>query len=389
MVDYARRLQRHRPGRRALWFHLSRLERQNRHEGDIRLAANQLAPLASKYHGEVFALTNGDIVVCLKDANLREIESAVFALHFSFAKDPLMKRADTEGTHVFLTTFDMTDQYETFMARATAAANGELKEPGANQSKVQPKLGERLMLSREEMQHHAEADFLAGHIQTSQGQIAIERLLETRRIATFESGKAREWGIRHTVRIEAVDAFDALSMAIARHQLEPEVALGEIERTLLPSIGEYIKAQGRPNQIIALRAEALMSPEFLLFDRHLTSLTEGKPLIAFWADELRVRLDTINYLKSFLMARGYTLGVTGLGLSDVVEHGPGLGNLRFIEIGHPREIEVRDAELLRRLLARFGPEGVVLSELETQKALVIARRAGVRLFSGPIIDDVI
>lgn len=389
LLEYAKRLQRHRPGRRALWFHLSRLERQNRHEADIKLAANQLAPLATKYHGEVFALTNGDIVLCLKDANLREIKSAVFAVHFSFAKDPLMKRADTEGTQVFLTTFDMTDQYDAFLSRATAVANGELNEPSTDQSKMSSKLGERLMLSREEMQLRAEAALLVGHIQTSQGQIAIERLVETRKIASFKSGRAHEWGTRLTVRIEAVDAFDALSMAIARHQLEPEVALAEVERTLLPSIGEHIKAQGRPNQIIALHSEALISPEFLLFDRHLTALKEGKPRIAFWADELRGRLDTINYLKSFLTTRGYELGVTGLDLSGVVALGMGLGDLRFIEINQPREIEVNDAELLRRLLTRFGVDGVIVSELETQKALVIARRTGVRLLAGPIIDDTI
>ncbi len=387
LLDYARRLGRHRPGRRALWFHLSRLERQNRDASDIQLAASHLTPLAHKYHGEVFALSSGDIVVCLKDPNLREVETAVFGLHFSFARDPLMKRADTEGTHVFLTTFDMTDQYDTFMSRVNAAVNGELAEAGIPASKQPAGLGERLMLSREEMQDRAKSDSLAGHIQTSQGQIATERLLETRRIAIFEDGRAREWGTRMAVRVEAVDAFDSLSMAIARHQIEPEAALGDVERVLLSAIGEHIKIESRPNQIIALHAEALMSPEFLLFDRHMTGLKEGKPRVVFHAHEMRERPDTITYLKSFLAARGYELGVAGLQLAEMAELERGLSNLRLVEISHPREIEVRDAEAIKRLLARFGPLGVILSELQTQKTLVIARRAGVRLLSGPIIDE--
>ena len=386
LLDYARRLQRHRPGRRALWFHLSRLQKQNRDEADIQLAAGHLAPLAREYQGEVFALSNGDIVLCVKDANLRELESAIYSLRFSFARDPLMKQADTEGTQVFLTSFDMTDQYETFLSRVTALASGALIEPpGAPQRQAQG-LGERLMLSRDEMRHQV-SDSFDGHILTSQGQIAIDRLLETRRLATFESGRAREWGLRQTVRIEAVDAFDSLAMAIARHRLEPEAALGEVERTLLPSIGAHLRSQDRLNQTMAFRAEALISPEFLLFDRHVTALKSGKPRIAFWAEELRDRLDTINYLKSFLATRGYTLGVTGLDLADIGGLSEGLANLRFVEIDHAGEIELRDAEVLKRLLARFGPEGVILSELQSQKALVIARRAGVRLFAGPIIDE--
>jgi len=387
LLDYARRLERHRPGRRALWFHLSRLQRQNRDQADLQLAAKQLSPLAQKYHGEVFILSNGDIVVCVKDANLREIETAVFTLHFTFARDPLMKRADTEGTQVFLTSFDMVDQYDRFMSHATAIANGELVEPGAAPPARPAGLGERLMLSREELKQHADSDPLDGHILTSQGQIAIDRLLDRRRIATFESGRAREWGARNTVRVEAVDAFDSLAMAIARHQLEPSEALGEVERTLLAAIGEHIRAQGRPNQIVVFQTEALMSPEFLLFDRHLVAAKHGKPRIAFWAEEVCERLDTINYLRSFLATRGYTLGVAGLDLKEVVAVASSLANLRFVEIDHPREIEVRDAELLQRLLARFGPDGVILSEIQTQKALVIARRTGIRLLSGPIVEE--
>jgi len=387
LLDYARRLARHRPGRRALWFHLSQLERQNRHEADLQLAVRRLTPLAQQYLGEVFQLSSGDIVVCLKDPNLREIESAVMAIRFSFARDPLMKRADTDGTQVFVTAFDMTDQYDAFIARAVAAANGELAESVSPVQKLTPGLGERLMLSREELEHRPPPDSHDGHIQTSQGRIAIERMLETRRIATFDVGRAREWGVRLTVRIEAVDAFDALSMAIARHQIEPEAALGEVERVLLSAIGEHVRSQGRQNQILVLHAEALMSPEFLLFDRNVTALKEGKPRLFFQPEELRERPDTITYLKSFLTARGFELGLAGLALPEVAELERGLSNLRLIEIDHPREIEVRDAEMIKRLLARFGPEGVILSGLQTQKALVIARRAGVRLFSGPIIEE--
>jgi len=286
LIDYARRLQRHRAGRRALWFHLSRLGRQNRHESDIQLAANLLIPLAHRYQGEVFALANGDIVVCLKNPSPKEVDTAVFDLRFSFAQDPLMQRADKEGTHLFLTTYDMADRYDAFLDRVKEAATGggAPPPPTPTQDTTPAGLGERLMLSREELRRSNGGAGVAGHIDTSQGCIAVERLLEHRDIAGFEGGaRPRRWGIRETVRPEALEAFDTLAMALARRQVNESTALAEIERILLSGMAEHLKARAEAHHVIALRLEALMSPELLIFDRQLKASKQALPWIAFWA----------------------------------------------------------------------------------------------------------
>jgi len=389
LVDYARRLSRHRAGRRVLWFHLSRLAQENRRESDLQLIANRLRPLVNETHGELFSLASGDIVVCLKDPDAGQIDAAMDQARLSFAHDALMQRAELEGTHVFVTGYDMAERYDAFLAHATRALAGEGEGAPVGVSPGPPSgLGDRLVLSREEIRRlGADATMVSGHINTSQGRIAVERLLERRAIAALEGGpRPRRWGVREVVRPEAIDAFDSLAMALARHQITESIALSEVERALLPGLPEHFKASAERHHVVALHAEALMSPEFLLFDRQMDSAKIAKPLVAFWSEELRDHRDTIVYLRSFLGERRYRLGAAGLAIGDLAEMSVHLKELQFVEVDHPGEITARDAELLKRLVMHLGAEGVLLCELRSQKALVIARRAGIRLVAGPVVD---
>jgi hypothetical protein len=228
---------------------------------------------------------------------------------------------------------------------------------------------------------------MAGHIDTSQGRIAVERLLDRCAIAAFEGGaRPRRWGLRECVRAQAIDAFDSLAMALARRQIAEGTALAEIERILLTGMAEHLKAQGEAHHLLALRSEALMSPEFLLFDRMVKSARLSLPWVAFWAGEINADRETVDYLRAFMRERGYRLGVTGIDLGDAPSLSSAVSGFQFIEIEHPREIEPRDAERLKRLVDGLGAGNVILSSLRSQKALVIARRIGIMLASGPVAD---
>ncbi|MFO1187965.1 MAG: hypothetical protein U1E87_11255 [Alphaproteobacteria bacterium] len=208
LLDYARRLDRHRQGRRALWIHLSRLSRQLRQEGDHLLGANVMRPLARKFHGEVFALATGDLVVLLKEPDDKSIESALFDLRLAFSRDPLMRRVDEEGPDVYLTVYDIAASYDVFVEAVKAACTRRRApqlppEPEAPQETAP---GARLIFSRDELREKAPAT-LPGHIDTSQGRIAIERLLERQAIGRLVSPLvARPWGKREAIRAAAIDA---------------------------------------------------------------------------------------------------------------------------------------------------------------------------------------
>jgi hypothetical protein len=382
LLDYARRLDRHRVGRRALWIHLARLERQNRHDGDIKLGANVMRPLARKFHGEVFALATSDIVVCLKDPDDKAVESALFDLRFSFARDPLMKRVDEEGPDAYLTVYDIAKSYDTFLQAVKAACTRRAAAAPEPPEQPEETPGARLIFSRAELRAKAPAT-LPGHVDTSQGRIAVERLLERQTIGRLVSPTmAKAWGKREGLRAQALDAFDHLNVAVSRHQITRAAAHSEIECLLIGGWCNLLRAEGTERTFLLLRNETLMSAEFLTFDRWISENRLERPSLALYVEDTIEDTQTADYLRSFLRERQYRIGIGAVPLVDLARLRPALGGLSFIELAMPAEITSRDKELLARVVGEWGEETVLATGVGDPKALEKIHEAGIRLVSG-------
>jgi hypothetical protein len=123
LLGAAERIGRVREGRLALHVHLSRLRPQNRQEGHLRIAMRMLEPMVNAYRGQMFLLSNSDIVFLLKDPNLTDVENMVFKLRALFSKDPLTFVDTGDGRDNFCTWFELEgNDYDAFLAMARDAA---------------------------------------------------------------------------------------------------------------------------------------------------------------------------------------------------------------------------------------------------------------------------
>ncbi len=115
LLDYAQRLDRHREGRRAVQIHLSRLKPQNRREQHIRVAVNTFQEIVAQYDGQVFVLSNCDLMFLFKDAKISDIDEAVMRLRFLFSEDPLAQGNDDEDLARFCTWYNIQANYNQFL----------------------------------------------------------------------------------------------------------------------------------------------------------------------------------------------------------------------------------------------------------------------------------
>src|SRR3546814_7578977 len=90
LLDYVRRLDRFREGRRAVYLHLSRLRPYNRRDHPMRIAGTTFDTLIKKFDGGLYRLQNNDLVFIAKGAEIADIDEAVLRLRFLFSEDPLL-----------------------------------------------------------------------------------------------------------------------------------------------------------------------------------------------------------------------------------------------------------------------------------------------------------
>jgi hypothetical protein len=115
LLDAAERVGRIRDGRTAVHLHLSRLKPQNRQDGYLRVAGRMLEPMVSAYRGQLFLLSNADIVFLVNQPSPLDLKDHIHRLRGLFAKDPLASDDSGDGADRFCTLYDLTFDYEAFV----------------------------------------------------------------------------------------------------------------------------------------------------------------------------------------------------------------------------------------------------------------------------------
>ena len=124
LLDYVRRLEKHRDGRMVVYVHLSQLRPFNRREQHIRAATSSFDPLVSAMSGQLFALRNADLIFVFKAEARPQVETVVQKVRFLFSDDPLIAEADTHEKP-FASWYDAEDNYDEVLHLARDLADEE------------------------------------------------------------------------------------------------------------------------------------------------------------------------------------------------------------------------------------------------------------------------
>ncbi len=119
LYDYAKRLSHHKSRRRAVHLYLSRLSRASQHPQDIRIAVSHFNGLKGKYDGQLFRLSNNDVVFVGRGVTLAELDEVVLKLRYMFRDDDRLKDFErSEDEDSFCTHYNIERDYDAFLADA-------------------------------------------------------------------------------------------------------------------------------------------------------------------------------------------------------------------------------------------------------------------------------
>ena len=371
LLDAAERVGRIRDGRVAVHLHLSRLKPQNRQEGYLRVAGRMLEPMVGAFRGQIFHLSNADIIFLVNQPSPLDLKDHIHRLRGLFAKDPLTSDDTGDGTDRFCSIYDLTFDYDTFIAvvkDALAHARGRVKAAA-----VMPEL------------KPLDAGSLGG---------VLERL------TMLDAGPF----VRRQSAIELSGSGDAhvifqeyfISMADLQRAIAPDVNLlgnrwmfqhlsNTLDQRLLEAMRRMRLTRPPPGIHLNLNVSSLSEPAFQALDK---SLPEGVAL----GVEIQI-LDVLADSRAFfeaqrhLKGRGRHLAIDGLNeatltFMDVGRTGADLFKLDWT----PEMQEPHRREIIMGALKHVDPAKLLLARCDSETAIAWGIDHGLQKFQGRYVE---
>jgi EAL domain-containing protein (putative c-di-GMP-specific phosphodiesterase class I) len=386
LLDYVQRLDSVKRGRRAVHLSLSSLRPSSRREHHVRAAAASFDDLVGNLEGQCFILENSDIIVVYKEQAQSAVETDVQKVRFFFGDDPVIAN-DRSGDR-FAMWFDVERQFPDFLSRVRdlvhlksdplprkrhsppdAVNKIELGE-GRNRS-LTPELLSRLELALE----GADLSNLVRR------QAVCSLTLDSRPEIQFEEFYFSIPDLGETM----VPGVDLMSDRSLFHHLTKS-----LDRRMLQLLATGHKISKSTDISMNLNTSTILSDKFECFDRMIDGSTKNHIVIEL--QQMDVLGDLENYLiaRNVVQERGYQIGLDGLRNSNIFLTDPrklGVDIVKIIWGAEMFDMDVRALQRIRDTVNAHDQCRVVLTRVESPRALEFGRAMGISLFQGRYVDQ--
>ena len=389
LLDYVRKLERHRRGRQVAILHLSALQAPNRREHHVRIAMNAFENLVKQLKGQLFVLSNSDLVFIFKDAALDETEAAIVKVKFLFSDDPLLVDEMGPGKIAFVDWFDLERDYEALLVLAQRAAHEEdarrtqeftkgfIAQQTAKQSPVGQPLTPQMLVRVEDALIRAD----------------LSNMLRRQAICAIV-GKAAPQPIFHELFI---------SIADLRETLLPDVNLASspwlfqhltetLDRRVLAMLIKHDDRTVAGDISINLNVQTLIATDFLAFDDNLQAGMRGTIVLELQAVDAFADLGAFLFARDFAHERGYRICIDGANLESL----PFIDRQRLavdlVKVNWTPAMKtglLPNGVKIEQYVHRCGPGRLILARVDDQEAIDFGRQVGTTMFQGRHVEALI
>jgi hypothetical protein len=374
LFDATERVGRIREGRLALHLHLSDLLPQNREDAKIRIAFRMFETMVDVFRGQMFLLTNSDIVLICKDARLADLDAIVYKLRALFSKDPLTYSESTEGEDRFVTYYDLETDYDSFFAVA-----GQLVE----------KAKKRLADARG-----------AAQIQPLDAR-NLNRVIEAIGAKDIAGVVRRQPCIRFSEKMFAEVAFQEFFMSIADLQkvLAPDVNIlsnrwlfQHLSQILDQRVLSVLQDAGFRKLPVAfsvnLNMASIDTDEFRAFEAAIRG--RAGLVVEFQLMDIFNNLDGFFRARDLLRRNGHKSVLDGMSPITLQFLDAELYDTDFVKVNW--SADMADEVVTNNLHGALGPVGfdhVILARCDTEASITWGLNQGIRHFQGRFLDSMV
>ncbi len=389
LLDYVQKLEKHRRGRRAVIVRLSGLQAVNRREHHVRIAVNTFEAMVKQLKGQIFSLSNADLVFIFKESALDEVEAAIVKLRFLFSDDPMLIDEGAPGKLSFAEWLLLERDYEHLLQVAQQA-------------------------SSEEQQRRTQ-EFAKGFTaQQTLRTLTRGDPLSPPMLAKLEDALARA-DLANMMRRQAICAivgkaapqpvFNELFISIAdlRETLLPNVNLASspwlfqqltetLDRRVLALLNKHDDRTIAGDISINLNVQTLLSPEFLTFDDNIKASMRGTIVLELQKVDVFADLGAFLFARDFAHDRGYRVCMDGVNLESlpfIDRERLGLDLIKVVWDPAMLNGELPNGMSLETYMNRCGPSRAILCRCDTQDAVDAGQEMGITLFQGRHVEALV
>jgi len=387
LLEYFRRLESRREGRKAVRINLSNLMPLNRREHHIRAATNSFESIVSDLMGQLFQLENLDIFFIYKSEAHARVEDTVQKVKFLFSDDPLFDE-EKYSTKEFLTWFDVEEQYDELLGMVQdMTGDGRPTKQVSSRSNVREALKAR--------QEHG--DPLSPDILSR----AVKALYRT----DLTSLVRRQFVCNVNEKFVPDSQFSELYISIAdlRETMMPGINLTanrwlfqylteSLDKRILSLLSKADGSMMTGDISFNVNVSTLMSPEFIAFDEGMSAARRGSMVLELQKIDIFADYGSFLFVHEFCREKGYRICLDGLTYEDLLMIDRQRLGVDYVKMTWSPDLVDGGEEMtskLKEIIKTAGAKRVIMARCDDREAVDFGRSIGIRMFQGHYIEHLI
>ncbi len=389
LMDYVRRLEQHKGGRKAVQIHLSALRPFNRREHHIRVAAATFEKLVTALHGQLFVFKNSDIFFVYKREVEHDVETEVQRVRYLFSDDPLILGESRENPASFCTWYDVETQFEDLLR----LVQGMVEEEKRREAEVRAQMDTRAQLKAKQQRGEPLTPEVLARVETALARADLSNLVRRQFVCGISDKGAPK------------PMFSELFMSIKdlRETLFPGTNLVSnrwlfqhltqtLDRRMLAMLGKTDNITISGDISFNLNVSTLLSPEFLNFDDNLTAARRGAMVVELQKLDIFADLGAYLFAREFVQERGYRICIDGLNYETISLIDRERLGADLVKLVWHSDMVDRGEDMhqkIRSMVKRSGDSRVVLCRCDDCEAVDFGRTVGITMFQGRQVENLI
>ncbi len=388
LLDYMRRLEKHKQGRKVVHLYLSLLRPINRREQHIRTAIGNFDTLVSSMDAQVFMVKNSDIFVIYKDTAHPQVETAVQQIRYLFDDDPLLEEEDT-SEQKFTSWYEAEQDFDTVLQTVQNLVNAEQKR----QTEVRGRMDARAALKAKQEKGEPLTPKVLARVETALARADLSNLVRRQFICRVDAQMVPE------------QMFSELFISIKdlRETMLPDVNLvanrwlfqhltTTLDKRMLAMLTKTDSISMSGDISFNINVATILSPEFQAFDDNIAASRRGSMIVELQKEDIFCDLASFVFAREFVQDKGYKVCLDGLTLEtlDIIDRerlGADLAKL----IWHPDLADGGDElhNKIRQIVKRGGADRMIMCRCDNREAIDFGRSLGIEMFQGRYVESLI